>query len=67
MRRETTTLTTTARERAEQYRKEAQTCLDIARRMSPSADRARLVEMSQHWISLAEIAEEKAAKGKDEY
>ena len=37
---------TTARERAAGYRKEAQTCLDIAERMSLKVDRLRLLEMA---------------------
>ena len=51
---------TTARERADWYRKEAKTCLELSGRMSLNADRARLVEMANHWAELARRAEEKA-------
>lgn len=55
----------TARARAEGYRKEAQTCIELAGRMSMLSDRARLIEMAQHWLRMAEIAEAKAATGED--
>ena len=58
---------TSARERAAQYRKEAEICMDFASQISLKSDRAKLVEMAAHWISLAEIAEAKAAEGKDDY
>jgi hypothetical protein len=54
-----------ARERAEDYRKEAQTCMDLAAKMSLRTDRARMIEMAQHWIDLAERADAKAARGDD--
>jgi|GEM_PF-5325559 len=56
----------TSRERADWYRKEAQTCLDLGARMSLKVDRARLTDMAQHWLGLAEVADDKAAEGKDD-
>ena len=55
----------TAHARAEGYRKEAQTCFDLADRMSMNSDRARLIEMGQHWLRMAEMAEAKAVRSED--
>jgi hypothetical protein len=54
-----------ARERAEGYRKEAKTCLELAGRLSLDSDRARLTDMAMHWLRIAEIAEAKAPRGED--
>lgn len=54
-----------AAEPAKKYRKEAQIFLELAGRISLNGNRARLVEMSQHWLRLAEIAEAKAERGED--
>jgi hypothetical protein len=56
---------TTSRERAEWYRKEAQSCFELAARMSLRVDRQRLTEMANHWLRLAELADAKAARGDD--
>jgi hypothetical protein len=42
---------------AEVYRREAAACLEVAQRMSVAADRARLTEMAQRWLELAQKAE----------
>ena len=55
----------TARERAEGYRREAKACVEVAERMSLREDRERMFKMAQHWLELAVIAEEKAARGDD--
>jgi len=45
------------RKKAEGYRREAASCLEAAERMSAAADLARLMEMAQRWLELAEAAE----------
>jgi hypothetical protein len=47
----------TPKSKAEEYRREAAGCLQLAERMSDSADRARLLEMAQDWLDLAVKAE----------
>jgi hypothetical protein len=41
--------------------------MDLASKVSLKTDRAKLLEMAQHWINLAQIAEAKAAQGKDDF
>jgi hypothetical protein len=43
--------------KAEEYRREAAACLEVAEKMSLSSDRARLLQMAQHWLDLAVKAE----------
>jgi hypothetical protein len=54
-----------ARERAEEYRKEAGACMEVAGRMSLLADRERMNQMAQHWLQLAAKAIAKAERGED--
>src|SRR5262249_1297006 len=42
---------------ADEYRKRASHCLEIARHISLVRDRASLIEMAQHWLDLAQRAE----------
>jgi hypothetical protein len=42
---------------AEQYRKMAADCIEVAQRMSLKDDRARMMEMAQRWLDLAQQAE----------
>lgn len=42
------------RARAEEYRRRAQECLDIARTLPPGPTRAILIDVSQTWLRLAE-------------
>jgi hypothetical protein len=49
-------------DRSEEYRREAAACLEVAERMSLSFDRARKLQMAQHWLDLA-VKAEKAAAG----
>ena len=53
-----------ARERADDYRKEAQSCIEVANRMSVTEDRIRLLQMAQHWLELAKKAD-KADNGEE--
>jgi hypothetical protein len=43
--------------KASEYRKLAAECLQIANNMSLNAERARLMEMAQKWLELAQKAE----------
>ncbi len=45
------------RDRAPEYRQHAKACLELAGRMLPGPERARIVEMAQHWLDLATKAE----------
>jgi hypothetical protein len=50
-------------EKADHYREEAKSCLEIAERMPAVADRALLLDMAQHWLDMAvktEAAEQTA-------
>jgi hypothetical protein len=40
--------------RAEEYRRRAQECLDLARKISLERDRAVILDMAQSWLRLAE-------------
>lgn len=42
---------------AEQYRELAAQCQDLAQRMSLKTDKARMLEMAQQWLAMAEAAE----------
>jgi hypothetical protein len=39
------------------FRRQAAACVDIAQRMSLREDRARILEMAQRWLELAQKAE----------
>ena len=43
--------------KASEYRRLAAECLQIANNMSLNAERARLMEMAQKWLELAQRAE----------
>jgi hypothetical protein len=43
--------------RAAEYRRLAAECLEVAERMSLREDRARMMEMAQRWLDLAQKAE----------
>ena len=45
------------RARAEQYRRRAQECLDLARKISLERGRAVILHMAQSWLRLAEQQE----------
>ena len=45
------------RSRAEQYRRRAQECLELARKISLERDRAVVLDMAQDWLRLAEQQE----------
>ena len=48
------------------YRKMAAECVEIGQRMSLNEDRARLFNMAEHWLRLAQETEAKAlASGGD--
>jgi hypothetical protein len=47
-------------ERAAQYRREAEACLEVAKRVSVQADRMRMEELAQNWLKAAVRAEEEA-------
>jgi len=47
--------------RVEAYRKQAKACLEVAERMSIDSDRARMLQMAQHWLGLAIKAEREAS------
>jgi hypothetical protein len=53
-----------SKDKAEEYRRQAAACLEAAARMSLHSDRARLLEMAQHWLDLA-VKAEKAAERDD--
>jgi hypothetical protein len=42
------------RARAEEHRRKAQECLDLARAISLKTERAVLIDMAQSWLRLAE-------------
>lgn len=46
------------RRRAEEYRRQAAACLEVAERMSLETDRARILEMARRWQELAQRAED---------
>lgn len=41
----------------EAYRREAETCIDIAQRIPIREERQRIMELAQRWLRLAERAE----------
>ena len=45
------------RARAEEYRRKAQECLDLARKISLERERAVIVDIAQPWLRLAEQQE----------
>jgi hypothetical protein len=45
------------RARAEEYRRRAQECLDLARKISLERDRAVILDIAQSWLRLAEQQE----------
>ena len=53
------------RNKAEQYRRRARLCLEVARTLSPGRerlmDRATLIDMAQTWLRLAQEEEQEAA------
>jgi hypothetical protein len=53
------------RNKAEQYRRRARLCLEVARALSPGRerliDRATLIDMAQTWLRLAQEEEQEAA------
>jgi len=42
---------------AEEYRRQAAACLEVAQRVSVQKDRERMTEMAQRWLELAQKAE----------
>ena len=54
-----------ARERTRAYRKEAELCMELAQRMAVATYRARLIEVAQLWLHLAERDEAKPDRGDD--
>jgi hypothetical protein len=44
--------------KAEEYRKRAQSCLEIARALAPGQKRTMLTDMAQKWLELAEEADQ---------
>ena len=44
-------------DKAAEYRRQAVLCLEVAERMSLRDDRARMIQMAQHWLELAQRAE----------
>jgi putative IMPACT (imprinted ancient) family translation regulator len=44
-------------DKIEAYRKMAADCIEVAQRMSLKDDRARMMEMAQRWLDLAQQAE----------
>jgi hypothetical protein len=47
--------------RAEEYRRQAQECLDLARKISLERDRAVVLDIAQSWLRLAEEQETEGA------
>jgi hypothetical protein len=45
------------RTRANEYRRRAQECLDLARKISLESDRAIILDIAQSWLRLAEQQE----------
>lgn len=45
------------RDKAAEYRRQAERCLEVSREMSLQEDREKLTVMAEHWISLAEQME----------
>jgi hypothetical protein len=45
------------RDKADEYRRQAASCVEVAKRMSLLEDRARMTEMAQRWLDLASEAE----------
>jgi hypothetical protein len=45
------------RARAEEFRRKAQECFDLARKISLERDRAVLLDIAQNWLRLAEQQE----------
>jgi hypothetical protein len=54
------------RNKAEQYRSRARSCLEVARTLSPGnkrlMERATLIDMAQTWLRLAQEEEQEASK-----
>jgi hypothetical protein len=48
---------TSSKEKAAEFRRQAAACLEVAERMSLEEDRARMIEMAEHWFELARRAE----------
>jgi hypothetical protein len=48
---------TLTRARAEEFRRKAQECFDLARKISLERDRAVLLDIAQNWLRLAEQQE----------
>jgi hypothetical protein len=48
---------TSSKEKAAEFRRQAAACLEVAQRMSLEEDRARMIEMAEHWFELARRAE----------
>ena len=46
-----------AKDKAAEFRKHAADCFEVAKRMSLKADRMRMVELAEHWLELAKLAE----------
>jgi len=44
-------------DKTEEYRKMAADCIEVAQRMSLKDDRARMMQMAQRWLDLAQQAE----------
>jgi hypothetical protein len=48
---------TSSKEKAAEFRRQATLCREVAERMSLEEDRARMIEMAEHWLELAKRAE----------
>ena len=46
-----------AKDKAAEYRKHGADCFEVAKRMSLKADRTRMIELAEHWLELARLAE----------
>jgi hypothetical protein len=44
-------------DKAAELRRQAVACFEVAERMSLKADRARMIELAEHWLGLAKRAE----------
>jgi hypothetical protein len=45
------------KDKAAEFRKWAAECLEVAERMSLKGDKARMMEVAEHWLELARLAE----------
>ncbi len=52
-------------DKAIEYRQNAKACLDLAERIPLGPERARILEMAQHWLDLAIKVEKSAISGEE--